>query len=85
MDLSSNATSAAAAAVVVVSGLLFVNVACECSWNLLSANCPAVCRRREGPDYDFNGPLLEEALRAMPKHARVRVALLFLQPGARRK
>jgi len=37
--------------------------------------------RREGPEYDFNGPLLEKALRSMPEKARVRVALLFLQQG----
>jgi len=37
--------------------------------------------RREGPEYDFNGPLLEEALLALPQGARATVALLFLQEG----
>mmetsp|Transcript_42935 Transcript_42935/g.100849 ORF Transcript_42935/g.100849 Transcript_42935/m.100849 type:complete len:347 (+) Transcript_42935:75-1115(+) len=37
--------------------------------------------RREGSEYDFNGPLLEAALRQLPKGARARVALLFLQQG----
>jgi len=37
--------------------------------------------RREGPDYDFNGPLLEDALLALPPGTSARVALLFLQEG----
>jgi len=37
--------------------------------------------RREGPEYDFNGPLLEEALKALPQNASAKVALLFLQEG----
>jgi len=37
--------------------------------------------RREGPDYDFNGPLLEDVLPSLPQGARVAVALLFLQEG----
>jgi len=37
--------------------------------------------RREGPDFDFNGPLLEDALLALPTGARASVALLFLQEG----
>jgi len=37
--------------------------------------------RREGPEFDFNGPLLEDALLALPTGTRVRVALLFLQEG----
>lgn len=37
--------------------------------------------RREGPDYDHCGPLLEEALLALPHGTSARVALLFLQDG----
>jgi len=37
--------------------------------------------RREGPDYDFNGPLLEDALMALPEGTRADIALLFLQEG----
>lgn len=37
--------------------------------------------RREGPEYDFNGPLLEDALLRVPSNSRVAVALLFLQEG----
>mmetsp|Transcript_65266 Transcript_65266/g.142117 ORF Transcript_65266/g.142117 Transcript_65266/m.142117 type:complete len:661 (+) Transcript_65266:45-2027(+) len=37
--------------------------------------------RREGPDFDFNGPLLEDALAEQPKGSHVAVALLFLQEG----
>lgn len=37
--------------------------------------------RREGPEYDFNGLLLEDALAALPQGACARVALLFLQEG----
>ncbi|CAE7245992.1 unnamed protein product, partial [Symbiodinium pilosum] len=37
--------------------------------------------RREGPEYDFNGPLLEDALKALPTGASAKVALLFLQEG----
>jgi len=37
--------------------------------------------RREGPDYDFNGPLLEDALMALPEGTQADVALLFLQEG----
>lgn len=41
-----------------------------------------VCmERREGPEYDFNGPLLEDALSELPEQGRVVVALLFLQEG----
>lgn len=41
-----------------------------------------VCmERRDGPDFDFNGPLLEEALMALPHGCTVHVALLFLQAG----
>jgi len=37
--------------------------------------------RREGSEYDFNGPLLEDALQGLPEGSSVRVALLFLQEG----
>lgn len=37
--------------------------------------------RREGPEYDFNGALLEDALLSLPQGARARVGLLFLQDG----
>lgn len=37
--------------------------------------------RRDGPDFDFNGPLLKDALMALPKGCVVHIALLFLQAG----
>jgi len=37
--------------------------------------------RREGPDYDFNGPLLEDALMTLPEGTSAAIALLFLQEG----
>merc|ERR1719424_1747360 len=37
--------------------------------------------RRDGPEYDFNGTLLEDHLMALPQGARAAVALLFLQEG----
>lgn len=49
---------------------------------LLGRPVVAVCmERRPGPEYDFNGDLLEDALKALPQGARVKVALLFLQEG----
>jgi len=37
--------------------------------------------RREGPEFDFNGPLLQDALIGLPQGATCSVALLFLQEG----
>jgi len=37
--------------------------------------------RRAGPEFDFNGSLLEDALKQLPQGARCAVALLFLQEG----
>jgi nucleoside-diphosphate-sugar epimerase len=48
----------------------------------LKRDVTACCmERRDGPEYDFNGPLLEDALAALPTGARCGVALLFLQEG----
>ncbi|MGF1545703.1 MAG: sirohydrochlorin chelatase [Thiotrichales bacterium] len=43
-----------------------------------------VMERREGPDYDFNGPLLQDSLDALASAGtvtRVVLAMLFLSPG----
>lgn len=49
---------------------------------LLNGPVQGCCmERREGAGFDFNGPLLEDALLASPTGAHVRVALLFLQEG----
>ncbi|CAK9013228.1 unnamed protein product [Durusdinium trenchii] len=42
---------------------------------------PCCMERREGEAYDFNGPLLEASLEALPSKASAKVALLFLQEG----
>ena len=44
----------------------------------------AVMERRPGPEYDFNGPLLEQALERIASEsptARVAVGMMFLLPG----
>lgn len=44
----------------------------------------AVMERREGPEYDFNGPLLSEALSGIAQNApntEIIISMLFLSPG----
>ena len=44
----------------------------------------AAMERRDGPEYDFNGPLLEELLEELGRengNIRVAVSMLFISPG----
>jgi len=49
---------------------------------LLARDVSSCCmERREGVEFDFNGPLLEDALHSLPMGAVAFLALLFLQEG----
>lgn len=44
----------------------------------------AVMERRDGPEYDFNGPLLEDLLEELAREnevVRVAISMLFISPG----
>eukprot|EP00929_Paragymnodinium_shiwhaense_P015268 TRINITY_DN123330_c0_g1_i1.p1 TRINITY_DN123330_c0_g1~~TRINITY_DN123330_c0_g1_i1.p1 ORF type:complete len:699 (+),score=183.45 TRINITY_DN123330_c0_g1_i1:90-2186(+) len=54
----------------------------RCLEQKLGQKVLGVCmERRDGPEFDFNGSLLENVLVEMPQGATVSVALLFLQEG----